>query len=173
MMLLMQSVLDEPAQGISHELSPAPKPPIGVLRLFSQRSYRVVVLVLLIAAMSGADLYLTLLYVTNTGMNEMNPLARAMMEYQSPMVLAIWKLATVVLSAGILLTIRKQRSAEIGAWAGCLVLGWLMTHWVVFVEQTDHMDIEVARAVGEHDPTWIMIHSRTESASMPARTVID
>ena len=169
----MQSVLDEPASGISRVLNPAPRPLLGVLGLFSQRSYRVLVLVILITAMSGADLYLTLLYVTNTGMNEINPLARAMMEYQSPLVLAIWKLATVMLSAGILLMIRKQRSAEIGAWAGFLVLAWLMTHWVVFVEQTDHMDIEVARAVGEHDPTWIMIHSGTGSASAPTRTLID
>ena len=143
----------------------------------AHRSRRVMLLVFLICAMSAVDLYLTLLYVTHTGMNEMNPIARAMMEYQSPALLALWKAATVGLSVGILLLIRKQRSAEWGAWAGCLVMGWLMTHWVVFIDETRDMNLEVAQALGANDPTWIMISGRRSGVSeigvLSPHTVID
>lgn len=140
--------------------------------VLGQRPFRVFVLVVAIASMSAVDLYLTLLYVTHMGMTELNPLARAIMDYQSPLVLVVWKTATVVLSVGILLVIRKQRSAEIGAWAGCLVLGWLMSHWVVFVHETRNFDIEVAHAIGMDDPSWVMIGG-AHTGVLPTRTVID
>jgi len=144
----------------------------AMARMLRRRSFRVVALVVAIAAMSAADLYLTLLYVTHTGMNEMNPLARAIMAYQSPGVLAAWKGGTVLICAGILLVIRKQQSAEIGAWAGCLVLGWLMSHWVVFINETSEMNIEIAQAISESDPTWVMIGSGPIAPGQ-GRTVID
>ncbi len=121
------------------------------------RSRRVIILACAIALMSGVDLYLTLLYVMNTGMNEMNPLARAMMNYQSPTVLALWKLATVTLSLGILFLIRTKRSAELGAWVGCLVLGWLMSHWVMFIHETRDLNLQVVQEIASNDPTWVMI----------------
>ncbi|MCA9303329.1 MAG: hypothetical protein KC996_04340, partial [Phycisphaerales bacterium] len=104
---------------------PIRTPAFGILRAAGTRPFRVITLVVMIAVMSVVDLYLTILYVTHTGMSESNPLARAMMGYQSPAILALWKLATVVLSLGILVMIRTKRSAEIGAWIECLVLGWL------------------------------------------------
>jgi Domain of unknown function (DUF5658) len=136
-----------------------------VFGLFTKRSFRVILLSMAIVTMSSADLYLTLLYVTQIGMNEMNPLARAMMEYQSPAILAIWKTATVLLSVGILLWIRKQPSAEIGAWVGCLVLGWLMIHWVSFVDKSQHLDLELAGAMNIDNPNWIMISPSPNDAA--------
>jgi uncharacterized protein DUF5658 len=109
--------------------------PSALIAPFKRRSSRVIVLVTLIAVMSMVDLYLTILYVTHTGMNEVNPLARAMMEYQSPAVLGIWKIATVVLGVGILTFIRNKRSAEFGAWIGFLILGMLMSHWVSYINE--------------------------------------
>lgn len=142
--------------------------PLGLL---ARRGCRVGLLGLAIAIMSGVDLYLTLLYVTHTGMNEMNPLARAMMEYQSPALLALWKAATVTLSVGILLMIRKKRSAEIGAWIACLFLGWLMSHWILFIEETRGMNIEVVHELAAGDHTWVTIDASTRM--LPSRTVID
>ena len=142
--------------------------PLGLL---AKRGHRVCLLALAIALMSAVDLYLTLLYVTHMGMNEMNPLARAMMEYQSPTLLAVWKAATVTLSVGILFFIRKQRSAEIGAWAAFLFLGWLMSHWIVFIDETRDMNIQAMHEVAAGDPTWIMIE--VPARPIPGRTVID
>lgn len=151
---------------------PARRAALG-FSVLAHRPRRVVLLLIAIAVMSGVDLYLTLLYVTHTGLNEMNPLARAMMEYQSPAILAVWKATTVAVAVGILLLIRRQRSAEWGAWAGCMVLGLLMLHWASFIEQTKHMTLEVAQAMGENDPTWVMIGARVEAGAHPTRTMID
>lgn len=136
------------------------------------RSRRVILLAVAITLMSAVDLYLTLLYVTNTGMNEVNPLARAMMAYQSPAVLAVWKFATVALSLGILILIRSKRSAEIGAWVGCLVLGWLMTHWVQFIHETRDINLQVVQEIASNDPTWVMIDA-TPREFRSGRVVID
>jgi hypothetical protein len=124
-----------------------------------KRSRRVILLAIAIALMSAVDLYLTLLYVTNTGMNEINPLARAMMAYESSAVLAAWKFATVALSLGILILIRSKRSAEIGSWVGCLVLGWLMTHWMQFIHETRDINLQVVQEIASTDPTWVVIEA--------------
>ncbi len=113
----------------------APSATSALIAPFANRSSRVIVLIALIAVMSMVDLYLTILYVTHTGMNEVNPLARAMMEYQSPAVLGIWKIATVLLGVGILAIIRTKRSAELGAWIGCMILALLMSHWVSYINE--------------------------------------
>lgn len=142
--------------------------------IFLKRTFRVTLLGLTIIAMSSVDLYLTILYVTHTGMNEMNPLARAMMAYQSPFVLSVWKALTVAISVGILLLLRKQRSAELGAWAGCLVMGWLMLHWSLFISETQHMDIQIMHEVAVGDPTWVMMEVLpTGVAPYPRPTIID
>lgn len=143
----------------------------SALGLMARRSYRVGVLGLAIMIMSAVDLYLTLLYVTHTGMNEMNPLARAMMEYQSPALLSVWKGGTVLLCVGILLMIRKQRSAEIGAWAGVLLLGWLMSYWMLFIHETREMNIEVMHEIAAGDSTFIMMD--TPLRTRVGRVVID
>lgn len=139
--------------------------------VISQRSIRVVILSLAIAAMSAVDLYLTLVFVTQTGMNEMNPLARAIMEYQSPAILAAWKTATVVLSIGILMMIRKQRSAELGAWIGCLVMCWLMVHWTGFIDMSGQMDMELAQS--DENPNWIMISEEAQGSQAVGSWIID
>lgn len=145
----------------------------GACSLLVRRPFRVVALSLAIAVMSGVDLYLTILYVTHTGMNEMNPLARAMMEYQSPSILAVWKTGTVVISVGILLLIRRQRSAELGAWIGCLVMGWLMLHWIGFIKNSQYLNIEMAAALNHDNPSWIMISTGAEGPGGMINTVID
>ena len=143
-----------------------------MIPMLRTRSRRVLALGLAIALMSGVDLYLTLLYVTSMGMNEMNPLARAMMSYQSPTVLALWKFATVALCLGILIYIRTKRSAEIGAWVGFLILGWLMSHWVYFIHETHNLNLEVVQELASTDPTWVVIEAAPREFRT-GRVVID
>ena len=126
---------------------------------FTDRSFRVIVLITLITVMSIIDLYLTILYITHSGMNEMNPLARAMMEYQSPALLGLWKAATVVLGVGILAMIRRKRSAELGAWTGCLILGFLMTHWVAYINERARMTNGPIQIDAMGDPNWVYMDS--------------
>ncbi len=143
-----------------------------VFPLLTKRSKRVLLLLIAILAMSAVDLHLTLLYLTHSGLNELNPLARALMHYQSPFVLAIWKALTVSLSVGILVLIRHKRSAELGAWAACGVLGLLMSHWVIFVRETSKLNLDAMRQVAASDPTWVIIESPPTRVT-GVRTIID
>lgn len=143
----------------------------AAIRPFADRSSRVIVLLGLIAIMSVVDLYLTILYITHTGMNEVNPLARAMMEYKSPALLGLWKLATVTLGVGILIVIRRRRSAEIGAWVGCAVLGLLMNHWLHYIEEHERITTEAVMVEAMGDPTWVHLGPAPVLAS-PARSAV-
>ncbi|MFK7758373.1 MAG: DUF5658 family protein [Phycisphaerales bacterium] len=139
---------------------------------FGKRSFRVILLIALIAAMSMVDLYLTILYVTHSGMNEVNPIARAMMEYQSPAILGIWKLATVALGVGILAFIRHRRSAEMGAWIGCLILGLLMSHWVAYIEEHSRMTQDPIQINALGDPSWVFFEPSAAGSRIDPRQVI-
>lgn len=134
----------------------APDAVVLARRLFSRPS-RVVLLGAAIGAMSMVDLYLTLLYLTHTGMSEANPLARAIIAYQSPMVLAVWKLLTVSACVGILFLIRHKRSAEMGAWVGVVVLGALMTHWIRYIDETEELKPLISAVASEIDEEWVQI----------------
>ena len=91
--MVMESVLDHLVRLIASVWIWAKDLCRQILALFVHRPFRVVALSLAIAVMSSVDLYLTILYITHSGMNEVNPLARAMMEYQSPTILGIWNWA--------------------------------------------------------------------------------
>lgn len=129
----------------------------GVLGPLARRPYRVVLLGVLIAAMSGVDLYLTMLYLTHSGMSEGNPIARAMIAYQSPEVLAAWKALTVALCVGILYLIRERRSAEIGAWVGALVLSVLMAQWSRYIAFKVDLAPEFHLVGGDVDPAFVRL----------------
>ncbi len=133
------------------------KPRRGSGTVFRQRPSRVVLLVAAIAAMSVVDFYMTLLYLTNTGMSEANPLARAIIAYQSPAVLGVWKALTVSLCVGILYLIRERRSAELGAWVGVAVLGWLMVHWARYADYKRDVPAEFHLVGAEIDPAFVRI----------------
>lgn len=113
------------------------------------RSRRVLLLVAIIFGLSLVDLHLTLLYLTHTGMPEANPLARLVISYDSPAILAVWKLSTVFLAAWILIRARATRTAEIGAWIGCIVLVWLSIHWLRYSMAADTVQ-QAELAMGAH-----------------------
>ncbi|MCC5824168.1 MAG: DUF5658 family protein [Phycisphaerales bacterium] len=137
-----------------HGLRDALRATLGPL---ARRPYRVVLLAVLIAAMSAIDLYLTLLYLTHSGMSEGNPIARAMIAYQSPVVLAAWKALTVFLCLGILYLVRHKRSAEIGAWVGAIVLACLMAQWSRYIAFKVEVAPEFHLVAGEIDPAFVRL----------------
>ena len=127
--------------------------------VFKPRPFRVVLLISAIIAMSVIDLILTLTFVTQIGMVEVNPVARELMSYGSPFVITIWKLITVAIFGGILFLIRHKRSAEIGAWIGCALLGSLMVHWGNYVAHTQEHHVELTAGELIDDPEWILMPS--------------
>lgn len=133
--------------------------PGTTLGRLASRPFRVVALASAIVAMSGVDLYLTLLFLTQTGMSEANPLARFMIAYQSPAMLAAWKVLTVSLCVGILCRVRDRRCAELGAWTAAVVLALLMGHWTRYIRQAAAARPEFTLVAAELDSNWVRLDS--------------
>ncbi len=134
-------------------------------RAAGSRPRRVLLLVGVIAILSGIDLYLTLLYASTVGMAEANPLARALLHTGSPSDIALWKFATVGMCCGLLWLTRRARAAELGAWLAVAVLSWLMIHWCQFARETHHM-VTVAMSVNYEwdasiDNRWVRFDAGT------------
>lgn len=106
------------------------------------RAQRVIAIVLASILMSAGDLYMTLTYVTNIGMIELNPLARQLMAWNSPMAVVAWKLALTLFGAGVLLAFRKRRSTEVAAWLVFASMTWLIFHWRGFNTEVADMTEE-------------------------------
>ncbi|QYU67600.1 DUF5658 family protein [Leptolyngbya sp. 15MV] len=99
------------------------------------RTIRMWAMIVALVAMSVGDLYMTLLHLKSFGMVEANPLARLIMQYQSPALVVLWKAATVALAVFIFWTSRRHRAAEVGAILCCAVLTALTLQWIRYSEQ--------------------------------------
>ncbi len=109
------------------------------LRAAPARARRVSVLLVAVMVFSLADLDMTLAYASSGGMIEANPLARAVMAYGSSKMLAVWKIASLVLCVGILFRARLRPSAEVATWVCFLALVWLSFRWEMYNEQMPHI----------------------------------
>jgi len=87
-------------------------------------------LIAAVAVMQCFDLSLTLAFMRTMGMLELNPLARWVAAGGGPLALIVFKAATMSLCAGILISLRRRRSAEIGACVACAVMVLLSARWV-------------------------------------------
>ncbi len=107
------------------------------------------VLIAVIMLTSIADLLLTLTYARGVGMIELNPMARAVMAYDSPGLLAAWKLGLVSAACTIIFAGRRSRFTEAGAWLAALVMAMLTVHWLRYVH-TAHELTPYLEEVSEH-----------------------
>ncbi|GJQ28962.1 MAG: hypothetical protein HBSAPP03_08460 [Phycisphaerae bacterium] len=106
--------------------------PLGFAATPNARGQRVTVLLIATALMSLADLYMTLLFVTNVGMVENNPIARLVMAHNSAALVVVWKLALTVFGVGVLFWFRRARLSEVAAWGVFVAMTCLMVHWNAF-----------------------------------------
>jgi hypothetical protein len=134
----------------------------------SDAAPRRVALVLLAVAMMGvADLLFTLTYMTNSGMMEMNPLARLAVSLGGVNMLVKFKLLTILLSAGILYCCRKHRSAEPWSWFCAAVMLTLTLHWVHYnatISDMTHEISTIAMTDAKNVPAeWVRLSSAAGS----------
>jgi len=94
------------------------------------RALRVSLLLIATAIMCLGDLAMTMTYITSVGMVESNPIARAVMEHNSPAFVVVWKLTTMGLGLGILYWTRRAAKAELATWLCFLVMAGLCIHWL-------------------------------------------
>ncbi len=136
---------------------PTPGRLLGAARSVHPRTRRVLLLIVAIIMMSIGDLLLTLTYLRHLGMAESNPLARLVLDFRSPELLVIWKMATVLACTSILLWKSRSRSAEIGAWTGVCILGALMAHWVAYVKVAPPVPIVETASLFAGDDRWMTL----------------
>lgn len=94
-----------------------------------RRARRVMVLLFVVTALGLADLYATYTHASSVGMHEENPIGAYLITAGSWAGLTLYKLGTIGLAVGLLLKVRRQRSAECAAWFICLVMVALTMHW--------------------------------------------
>ncbi|TVQ64386.1 MAG: hypothetical protein EA379_01640 [Phycisphaerales bacterium] len=94
------------------------------------RARRVALLSVAIVLMAWSDLSQTLSYIRSVGMVELNPLARAVIEQGGVPGLTIFKLLSVTLCVGILLSLRRRVQAELCAWVCVAGMLALTAHWL-------------------------------------------
>ena len=120
------------------------------------RGKRVAILLAAITLLSLGDLYMTLTYAMSVGMYESNPLARFIMSFGSPALVASWKLGSMLLACSIFYWARRSRYAELGVWGCTLLLAWLTHHQGAYMEQVEIFKQDIA-LVSSHaaDATWV------------------
>lgn len=99
------------------------------LSRWSRPEWRMAGLLMVIATVSLADLWLTLTYLKNGGMSEGNPIARWIISMNCAWVLVAFKSVLVGFTISVLWWARQRRIAEVAAWFGCLVMVWLCFRW--------------------------------------------
>lgn len=120
------------------------------------RGKRVAILLSAIALLSLGDLYMTLSYATSGGMFESNPVARFVMSFGSPALVATWKLGSLLLACTILYWARRTRYAEVGTWACTLFLAWLTCHWIAYMDQFHEIESDIAMVESHYaDGSWV------------------
>ncbi len=97
------------------------------------RAVRVVFMLAVIVVLSLLDLLLTLIYVTEIGLIEDNPMARLVLETGGPRLLVAAKVASVGFCVGVLFWARRRGFAEVAAVFGMVVLIWLTIRWMSYM----------------------------------------
>lgn len=121
----------------------------------SRRGTRIAIAIGVASVLGLADLWLTVHFMTTTGMNELNPIARAIVGL-SPMALVCYKLLCMLVNGLILTSLRGRPSAELAAWACVALMVALTAHWHQFtggVHEIASMDPAMRMA----DATFVKI----------------
>jgi hypothetical protein len=119
------------------------------------RPRRVVALILTIVLLSLADLYITLVYLHSGGMGEANPVARWIMGHGSPVLLTLWKFATVGVAVAIFFLTRHTRAAECGAWACVMMLTWLTVRWCAYSDEVQKITPNIHYLADVEHSRWV------------------
>ena len=119
------------------------------------RAWRVLTLLVAVAAMSLGDLIMTLTYAQSIGMVELNPLARFLMQSSSPLYIILYKLGSVMIACLILFVARKTRVAELGTWLAFFGLLWLTMRWVQYSEAMVDISGHVHHLANVEKENWV------------------
>ena len=121
----------------------------------SRRGTRIALAIGVASVLGLADLWLTVHFMQTTGMNELNPIARAMVGL-SPAALVCYKLLCMLVNGLILTALRGRPSAELAAWACVALMVALTAHWHQYAGGA-HEVASMDPAMLVADPTFVKI----------------
>jgi hypothetical protein len=121
------------------------------------RCIRVAMLLSATLIMSIGDLYMTLTLATSVGMLEANPFSRAVMAQDSPALVILWRMGTLLFGLGILYHFRRLGRAEIAAWICFLALLTLTIYWTQYIEAIQTLTPAYGSLAMTSDPDWILM----------------
>lgn len=121
----------------------------------ASRSGRIWIALGVAAVLGLADLSLTIFFMSTTGMNEVNPLAR-MLAALGPSALVSFKLLSLLVNGSLLLACRRRLAGELGAWASVLVMVALTAHWHNYMSRSHEMT-PIDPAILASDPTFVKL----------------
>lgn len=142
-----------------NEHAPEPRIRGWTLRELARRR-RVYWLLLAIVLMGLADLACTLTYMRTSGMLELNPVARFMIETGGSTHLIAFKLVTTAVCCAAIIAMRRSARGEASAWICVAMMFALTIHWTIYNQQislfTRDMAV-LAMSGGEFEPRWIKL----------------
>ena len=127
-----------------------------------RRSARVVGLLGIVAALSLADLALTLTYVMEIGLIEDNPIARLVLRTGGPGLLVAAKLVSLAFAIGVIFWARKRGIAEVAAIIGAVVMGWVTVRWVGYIDASAHLNASVEELEVHGGDAWVTVKVQTD-----------
>lgn len=119
------------------------------------RCIRVASLLLATLIMSIGDLYMTLTLATSVGMLEANPFSRAVMAQDSPALVILWRMGTVLFGLGILYYFRRLARAELGTWICFAAMLSLTIYWTYYIEAIGSLGPVYGSLAMTNDPHWV------------------
>ncbi|MEM7754010.1 MAG: DUF5658 family protein [Planctomycetota bacterium] len=166
-MLTPSSVINQPAEhraravGMSHPLAQFTHAATTLGRL--ERPRRVLYLLAAVVLMSAADLAITLVWLTNVGLAESNPLARWVIAQGSVELLAVWKAITVLPAVLVFAVLRDKPVGELGAIIAATVLAIVTLHWHAYHADADLLVHALPAFEQGTDERWITLVSSEPS----------
>ncbi|MBY0262667.1 MAG: DUF5658 family protein [Phycisphaerales bacterium] len=134
--------------------TPAARPAASPER---RRSLRVLTLLTAIVFMSLGDLYMTLVHLSTIGMGEANPIARYVIGFNSPALLAVWKLSSVLLACLIFAKFRTRVSTEAACWLCTGVLVVLTLMWINYSAEITTLTCSLPAITQAEYSAWVHI----------------
>lgn len=119
------------------------------------RGTRVILALAVVALMSAADLWMTLLHMRSGGMMEANAIVRFVAATGSPALLAWWKVASVMPCLLLLFARRDRVGTEVAAWGACLLMSLVVWHWVGYSQAVMDFGSTMLDAQAQNDATWV------------------
>lgn len=130
-----------------------------------RRAIRVWALVVAIVLLSLGDLWMTLTHLKGAGMGEANPIARYVIGFNSPALLAAWKCATVALACIIFVWARHRRTTEAACWACAGVLAALTVGWIQYANEAHKLTSTLPCVAQMESGVWVSMTARPEQAT--------